>query len=157
MKQGGPGGALLPAPSGPLKRDRARTRRRAQRYTRVRRFQRISSESATTEPDVEAEPPPRPEVEPRRRRKRKAHRGEYNDFDKWLSPTDDAVPGQAVAPKKSCKTKRQVFNLESWLEAWKIYLAIRIQTAPKTASVATGQLSDHRFASCFLPTRLHRP
>ena len=80
-----------------------------------------------------AEPPPRPEVEPRRRRKRKAHRGEYNDFDKWLSPTDDAVPGQAVAPKKSRKTKSQVFNLESWLEAWNSYLAIRIQTAPKTA------------------------
>ena len=58
---------------------------------------------------------------------------EYNDFDKWLSPTDDAMPGEAVAPKKSCKTKRQVFNLESWLEAWNIYLAIRIQTAPKTA------------------------
>ena len=58
---------------------------------------------------------------------------EYNDFDKWLSPTDDAVPGQAVALKKSRKTKRQVFNLESWLEAWNSYLAIRIQTAPKTA------------------------
>ena len=90
-----------------------------------------SSEGATTEPDVEAEPPPRPEVEPRRRHKRKAHRGEYSDFDKWLSPTDDAVPGQAVAPKKCRKTKRLVFDLQSWLEAWNSYLAIRIQTAPK--------------------------
>ena len=92
-----------------------------------------SSEGATTEPNVEAEPPPRPEVEPRRRRKRKAHRGEYSDFDKLLSPTDDAVPEQAVALKKSRKTKRQVFDLQSWLEAWNSYLAIRIQTAPKTA------------------------
>ena len=41
------------------------------------------------------------------------------------------MPGQAVAPKKSRKTKRQVCNLQSWLEAWNIYLAIRIQTAPK--------------------------
>ena len=40
-KQGSPGRAPLPAPSGPLKRDRARTRRWARRYTRVRRFQRI--------------------------------------------------------------------------------------------------------------------
>ena len=72
-----------------------------------------SSEGVTTEPDVEAEPPPRPEVEPRRRRKRKAHRGEYTDFDKLLSPTDDALPGQAVAPKKSRKTKRQVCDLQS--------------------------------------------
>ena len=62
---------------------------------------------------------------------KKIKRGEYTDFDKWLSPTDDAVPGQAVAPKKSCKTKRQVCDLQSWLEAWNIYLAIRIQTAPK--------------------------
>ena len=60
----------------------------------------------------------------------KIKRGEYTDFDKWLSPTDDAVPGQAVAPKKSRKTKR---DLQSWLEAWNIYLAIQIQTAPKTA------------------------
>ena len=59
--------------------------------------------------------------------------GEYTDFDKWLSPTDDALPGQAVAPKKSRKTKRQVCDLQRWLEAWNIYLAIRIQTAPKTA------------------------
>ena len=50
-----------------------------------------------------------------------------------LSPTDDAVPEQAVAPEKSCKTKRQVCDLQSWLEVWNIYLAIRIQTAPKTA------------------------
>ena len=92
-----------------------------------------TSEGATTEPDVEAEPPPPPEVEPRRRRKRKAHRGEYTDFDKLLSPTDDAVPWQAVALKKSRKTKRQVFDLQSWLEAWNSYLAIRIQTAPKKA------------------------
>ena len=76
-----------------------------------------SSEGATTEPDVEADPSPPPEVEPRRRRKRKANRGEYSDFDKLLSPTDDAVPGQAVAPKKSRKTKRQVFDLQSRLEA----------------------------------------
>ena len=41
------------------------------------------------------------------------------------------MPGQAVAPKKSRKTKRQVCDLQSWLEAWNIYLAIRIQTAPK--------------------------
>ena len=109
------------------------TRRRARRYTRVRRSEdssESSNEGATTEPDVEAEPPLRQEVEPS---KRKAHRGEYSDFDKLLSPTDDAVPGQAVALKKSRKTKRQVFDLHSWLEAWNSYLAIRIQTAPKTA------------------------
>ena len=39
--------------------------------------------------------------------------GEYTDFDKLLSPTDDALPGQAVAPKKSRKTKRQVCDLQS--------------------------------------------
>eukprot|EP00731_Ephydatia_muelleri_P032824 Em0024g368a len=111
----------------------ARTRRRARHYTRVRRFQRISSEGVTTEPDVEAEPPPRPEVEPRRRRKRKAHRGEYTDFDKWLSPMDDALPGQAVAPKKSRMTKRQVCDLQNGSQD----------------SVATGQISDHRVPAVF--------
>ena len=69
---------------------------------------------------------------PARRIVKKIKRGEYTDFDRLLSPTDDAVPEQAVAPEKSCKTKRQVCDLQSWLEAWKIYLAIRIQTAPKT-------------------------
>ena len=44
------------------------------------------------------------------------------------------VPGQAVASKKSRKApNRQVSDLPSWLEAWNIFLAIRIQTAPKTA------------------------
>ena len=52
---------------------------------------------------------------------KKIKRGEYTDFDKWLSPTDDAVPGQAVAPKKSRKTKRQICDLQSWLEVWNIY------------------------------------
>ena len=77
------------------------------------------------------EPPPPPEAEPRRRRKRKAHSGEYTDFDKWLSPTDDAVPGQAVAPKKSRKTKRQVFNLESWLEAGIVIWPFEFRRLPR--------------------------
>ena len=42
------------------------------------------------------------------------------------------MPGRAVAPKKSFP-KRQVCDLPSWLEAWNIFLAIRVQTAPKTA------------------------
>ena len=46
---------------------------------------------------------------PTRRMVKKIKRGEYTDFDKLLSPTDDAVPGQA---KKSRKTKRQVFDLQ---------------------------------------------
>ena len=58
---------------------------------------------------------------PARRMVKKIKRGEYTDFDKWLSPTDDAVPGQAVAPKKSRKTKRQICDLQSWLEVWNIY------------------------------------
>eukprot|EP00731_Ephydatia_muelleri_P032903 Em0024g447a len=80
---------------------------------------------------------------PARRTVKKIKRGEYTDFDKLLSPTDDAVPGQAVAPKKSRKTKRQVCNLQSWLEAWNIYLAIRIQMAPKTA-LQLVKITDHR-------------
>eukprot|EP00731_Ephydatia_muelleri_P032905 Em0024g449a len=40
---------------------------------------------------------------------KKIKRGQYTDFDKWLSPTDDAVPG----PKKSRKTKRQVCDLQT--------------------------------------------
>ena len=71
---------------------------------------------------------------------------EYTDFDKLLSPTDDAGPGQAVAPKKSRKAKRQVCDLQSWLEAWNIYLAIRIQTAPKT----TLQLVKYQTIVCQL-------
>ena len=63
---------------------------------------------------------------PVRRMVKKIKRGEYTDFDKWLSPTDDAVP-------QSRKTKRQVCDLQSWLEARNIHLAIRFQTAPKTA------------------------
>ena len=71
---------------------------------------------------------------------------EYTDFDRLLSPTDDAGPGQAVAPKKSRKAKRQVCDLQSWLEAWNIYLAIRIQTAPKT----TLQLVKYQTIVCQL-------
>ena len=77
---------------------------------------------------------------------KKIKRGEYTDFNKLLSPTDDALPGQAVALKKSRKTKRQVFDLQSWQEAWNIYLAIRIQTAPKT----TLQLVKYQTIVCQL-------
>ena len=71
---------------------------------------------------------------PARRIVKKIKRGEYANFDRLLPPTEDAVPGQAVAPKKSRKaSKRQVCDLPSWLEAWNIFLAIRVQMAPKTA------------------------
>ena len=106
MKQGGPGRAPLnlhlrdpSSETEPERKDVPDTTPESEDSSES------SSEGVTTEPDVEAEPPPRPEVEPRRRRKRKAHRGEYTDFDKLLSLTDDALPGQAVAPKKSRKTK----------------------------------------------------
>ena len=89
---------------------------------------------------------------PARRMVKKIKRGEYTDFDTLLSPTDDAVPGQAVAPKKCRKTKRQVCNLQSWLEAWNSYLARRL---PRQRCIWSNIRPS--CASCFLPTRLHQP
>ena len=67
---------------------------------------------------------------PNRREIRKIKRGKYVLFDKLLPPLDDGQMGQAA--KKGC-TKRQVSDLSSWMEAWNIFAATRIQVAPQTA------------------------
>ena len=136
--------------------DHRRRKRSSRRHgkSRSKRHHRhrssISSGSSTDSPLISCV------STPARRMVKKIKRGEYTDFDTLLSPTDDAVPEQAVVPKKSRKTKRQVFDLQSWLEAWNIYLAIRIQTAPKPALQLVKKIRPS-CASYFLPTRLHRP
>ena len=96
---------------------------------------------------------------PARRMVKKIKRGEYADFDKLLiSPTDDAMPGQAVVPKKSRKAKQKVCDLPSWMKAWITFLAIRIQMAPKTVLQLVKYQTDHAScASCVLLIRLHWP
>ncbi|KAL5510646.1 hypothetical protein EMCRGX_G006225 [Ephydatia muelleri] len=126
---------------GPRRRKRSSRRDGKSRSKRHHRHRSSSSSTSSTDsPLISCV------STPARRMVKKIKRGEYTDFDTLLSPTDDAVPGQAVAPKKSRKTKRQVCDLQSWLEAWNIYLAIRIQTAPKT----TLQLVKYQTIVCQL-------
>ncbi|KAL5484652.1 hypothetical protein EMCRGX_G021183 [Ephydatia muelleri] len=67
---------------------------------------------------------------PDKRAIRKIKKGKYVLFDKLLPPLDDGQVGQAA---KKGTTRRQVSDLSSWMEAWNIFAATRIQTAPQTA------------------------
>ena len=69
---------------------------------------------------------------PSRREVRKIKKGKYARFDKLFSPVDDLL---TVAGGKQQKKKntRQVCDLGSWLEAWNIFIALRVQIAPATA------------------------
>eukprot|EP00731_Ephydatia_muelleri_P017504 Em0010g602a len=65
---------------------------------------------------------------PSKREVKKIKRGKYAHFDKLLSPIDD--PSSLPAGKRKGKDRCQVSDLGSWLEAWNIFIAIRVQIAP---------------------------
>ena len=108
--------------------DRRRSRRR--RNKRHRRRHRSRPTHCHAFPQVLASPFISCAPTPNRREIRKIKRGKYVLFDKLLTPLDDGQMGQAA--KKGC-TKRQVSDLSSWMEAWNIFAATRIQVAPQTA------------------------
>ena len=68
---------------------------------------------------------------PSKREGKRIKRGKYAHFDKLLSPIDD--PSSLPAGKRKGKDRCQVSDLGSWLEAWNIFIAIRVQIAPHTA------------------------
>ena len=63
---------------------------------------------------------------------RKIKKGKYARFDKLLSPVDDLLTVTGGKQQKK-KNTRQVCDLGSWLEAWNIFIALRVQIAPATA------------------------
>ena len=73
----------------------------------------------------------------------------YNHIDAYLPYHGHINVEHIFMPKKRRKTKQHVCDLQSWLEAWNIYLAIQIQTASKTALQLVCQL--------FSAYPVHRP
>lgn len=88
-------------------------------------------------------------------------RGKYAHFEKLLSPLDD--PSSLPGGKQKGKNMRQVCDLGSWLEAWNIFVAIRVQIAPKTAlelvkyqSIICQMFSVHSAAAALKYDKLFR-
>ena len=68
---------------------------------------------------------------------RRIRRGKFVNFDKLLGPAMAEGTGAFLDQEKREKEKgagrRRVVDLASWLEAWNVFLAVRIQTAPDSA------------------------
>ena len=68
---------------------------------------------------------------------RRIQRGKFVNFDKLLGPAlgegSSAILGQEKREKDKGAGRRRVVDLATWLEAWNIFLAIRIQTVPDSA------------------------
>ena len=110
--------------------DSDRRRRRRRRDKRHRRHRRSAHGHRQTYPQVLASPLISCVPTPDKRAIRKIRKGKYVIFDTLLPPLDDGQVGQAA---KKGTNRRQVTNLSSWMEAWNIFAATRIQTAPQTA------------------------
>ena len=110
--------------------DSDRRRRRRRRDKRHRRHRRSAHGHRQTYPQVLASPFISCVPTPDKRAIRKIRKGKYVIFDTLLPPLDDGQVGQAA---KKGTNRRQVTDLSSWMEAWNIFAATRIQTAPQTA------------------------
>eukprot|EP00731_Ephydatia_muelleri_P007628 Em0003g1876a len=68
---------------------------------------------------------------------KKIRKGKFTNFDCLLGPGIEEgsnalqLQGKRVGETKA--SKRRVVDLSSWMEAWTVFLAIRVQTAPQTA------------------------
>ena len=101
-------------------------KRKSKRHKRNKRHSKSRDSSFLNAPFTTIVPTPS------RREVRRIKRGKYAHFEKLLSPLDD-LPSLPGGKQKISKYMRQVCDLSSWLEAWNIYVAIRVQIAPKTA------------------------
>ena len=78
----------------------------------------------------------------------------YITFLRLLIPLYDlSLPAQAGESKRD-KNQRQVSDLLSWLEAWNVFVAIKVQAARN--GLGHGQVQNHHFASCSPPMALLR-
>ena len=68
---------------------------------------------------------------------RRIRRGKFVNFDELLGPAmgegTGAILGQKKWEKEKGAGRRRVVDLATWLEAWNIFLAVRIQIAPDSA------------------------
>ena len=81
---------------------------------------------------------------------RRIKQGKFIKFDKLLPAHDDPMFGgrerQGTSSKKQRPARRQVHDLASWLEAWNIFLAVRVQSHPREAL----QLVKYQAIMCHL-------
>ena len=83
---------------------------------------------------------------------RRIRLGKFIKFDKLLPVHDELVFGGrerlGTGNKRQRPAKRQVHDLASWLEAWNIFLAVRVQSHPREAL----QLVKYQAIICHLFT-----
>ena len=120
---------------------------------RKKHKQRRQHSSSSSESDSDVEPGPFVSFAPPPSRHcvQRIRRGKYIKFDHLL-PSVDTIPFQSWHQKPSKHqhhSKRKVSDLQSWLQAWNIYMLVRIHTAPDTAlDLAKYQtLMCHLFSS----------
>ena len=82
---------------------------------------------------------------------KRIRRGKFVAFDKLLLPVIDETlavhAGQAAKRSRDYSSaKRRVIDLASWLEAWNIFLAVRLQVSPSSAL----QLAKYQAIMCQL-------
>ena len=80
---------------------------------------------------------------------KRIRRGKFVAFDKLLLPVLDetlAVGQAAKRTRDSRSAKRRVVDLATWLEAWNIFLAVRLQVSPSSAL----QLAKYQAIMCQL-------
>ena len=80
---------------------------------------------------------------------KRIRRGKFVTFDKLLLPVLDEtlVVGQAAKRTRDSRSaKRRVVDLATWLEAWNIFLAVRLQVSPSSAL----QLAKYQAIMCQL-------
>ena len=82
---------------------------------------------------------------------KRIRRGKFVAFDKLLLPVIDETlavhAGQAAKRSRdSSSVKRRVIDLASWLEAWNIFLAVRLHVSPSSAL----QLAKYQAIMCQL-------
>lgn len=127
----------------PMQRQRRRKKHKQRRQR--------SSSSSKSDSDVEPGPFVSFAAPPSRHCVQRIRRGKYIKFDHLL-PSVDTIPFQSWHQKPSQHqhhSKRKVNDLQSWLQAWNIYMLVRIHTAPDTAlDLAKYQtLMCHLFSS----------
>ncbi|KAL5488979.1 hypothetical protein EMCRGX_G018014 [Ephydatia muelleri] len=77
---------------------------------------------------------------------KRIRRGKFVTFDKLLLPVLDETLVVGQAAKRTRSAKRHVVDLATWLEAWNVFLAVRLQVSPSSAL----QLAKYQAIMCQL-------
>ena len=133
-------------------RSRPRHRRHRRTHSRSSRSSSSSSTSSSSTGPSAVSPFVACTATPPKHLIRRIRLGKFIKFDKLLPVHDELVFGGrerlGTDNKRQRPAKRQVHDLASWLEAWNIFLAVRVQSHPREAL----QLVKYQAIICHLFT-----